>query len=92
MNKTEFINYVSDTNGIYKVKAADMVNTVFDSIIKVLETGDSIEIKGLGAFMVVDRAERNGRNPATGESIVIPAKKSLKFKWSKALKDSLNQE
>ena len=70
------------------------VDTVIKSSVKVttdaLKAGDKIQLNGLGTFTVVDRPAREGRNPITGDTIKIEAKKAPKFKAAKALKDILN--
>ena len=66
--------------------------SLFDSIKTELEAGNSVTIQGFGTFSVTDRAERKGKNPSTGEDIVIPACKGIKFKASHVLKDSVNNK
>lgn len=89
MNKAELIAAMSEKAEISK-KDAEKALTAFTSIITdTLVDGDKVVITGFGAFEVVERAERQGRNPATGEVITIAASKSPKFKAGKALKDAV---
>lgn len=86
MNKAELTARVAETSGIDKKTAEKAVAAVFDVLTKAMEAGEKVHIMGFGAFEVRERAERPGRNPATGESIMIPASKTPVFKPSKTLK------
>lgn len=89
MNKTELISAMSEKAEISK-KDAEKALTAFTNVVAdVLVDGDKVAITGFGTFEVVERAERQGRNPATGETITIAASKSPKFKAGKALKDAV---
>ncbi len=89
MNKTELISAMSEKAEISK-KDAEKALTAFTNVVAdVLVDGDKVAITGFGTFEVVERAERQGRNPATGETITIAASKSPKFKTGKALKDAV---
>lgn len=89
MNKTELIAAMAEKAEISK-KDAEKALTAFTNVVAdVLVDGDKVAITGFGTFEVVERAERQGRNPATGESITIAASKSPKFKSAKALKDAV---
>jgi integration host factor beta subunit len=70
-----------------KKEAEDAVNTVIDSIKKSLKKGDKVSIVGFGTFSVTKRAARTGRNPQTGETLKIKAKKVPKFSPGKEFKD-----
>jgi len=76
--------------GITKKQADEAVRAVFDSITHYLASDDSVQLPGFGRFSVSSRAAREGRNPATGDTIKIPASKSVKFKQGKELKDAVN--
>jgi len=67
-----------------------VVETVFESIIQALQTGDKIEIRGFGSFRTRERRGRTGRNPKTGAKVDVPPKKIPFFKPSKELKDFVN--
>ena len=89
MNKTELITAMAEKAEISK-KDAEKALTAFTNIIAdTLVDGDKVAITGFGTFEVVERAERQGRNPATGEAITIAASKSPKFKTGKALKEAV---
>ena len=81
---------VEAVEGITKKDAADALDAVIGSISDSLEDGDRVQIPGFGTFQISERAERQGRNPATGETITIAASKNVRFKAAKALKDAVN--
>ena len=88
MNKEILVKTVAgNIDGATKKDIELVVNEVFDTIKNTLASGEKVAIAGFGSFEVVERAERQGRNPKTGETITIPASKSPKFKAGKALKD-----
>ena len=70
-----------------KKEAAQAVNTILNTITKVLKNKDSITLPGFGSFNVRERAERKGRNLQTGKEITIPAKYIVRFKAGKTLKN-----
>ena len=90
MNKTELIEVVAKEAALTKKNAEVAVNAVFDAIVASLEKGENVQVFGFGKFEINARAEREGRNPATGEKIAIPASKYPSFTASKALKDRVN--
>lgn len=79
----------SDANPLNKTTSKVVMNAVIDMIADALKGGDKVELPGLGKLEVKERAARNGRNPATGESIAIAASKTVKFNVAKAVKDAL---
>ena len=87
MNKTELIDAVADEAEVSKAEAGRAVDAVISSITKALKKGDSVTLVGFGTFQVRKRAARTGRNPKTGNTINIPASKTVAFKASSALKD-----
>jgi integration host factor subunit alpha len=76
--------------GFSKKESAELVEMVFDIIKSTLESGEKIKIAGFGNFVVKEKADRRGRNPQTGEEIVISARKILTFKPSQVLKSAIN--
>ena len=88
MNKGELIAAVA-AKGLSKKDAGIAVDAVFDAIADAVAKGDKVSLLGFGTFSVKERPAREGRNPATGESIKIPASKSPVFKAGKALKDKV---
>ena len=90
MNKGDLIKAVADAADLTQSQASDAVQAVFDSIEKTLKSGDKGSFVGFGTSSTSKRAAREGRNPATGATIKIPAKTVVKFKPGKALSDAVN--
>ena len=86
MNKSGMIENLANERGISFKKAEEVVNTVFDTMTEALLTGERIEIRGFGSFVVNDYKSYTGRNPKTGESISVKPKKLPFFKVGKELK------
>ena len=90
MNKTELVAAMADQAGLSKKDAEKALKAFIDTVTEELKNGGKVQLVGFGTFEVAERAERQGRNPKTGEAITIPASKSPKFKAGKALKDIVN--
>ena len=90
MNRTELISAMSEKSELTKVDTEKALKAFIDTVTEELNNGGKVQLVGFGTFEVTERAERNGRNPKTGEAITIPASKSPKFKAGKALKDIVN--
>jgi integration host factor subunit alpha len=90
MTKSDMVEKIYEKIGFSKKESAELVEMVFDIIKNTLETGEKIKIAGFGNFVVKEKADRRGRNPQTGEEIVISARKILTFKPSQVLKASIN--
>ena len=91
MNKQELIDAVASGAGTSKLAAEEAINTVFETIAKMMAAGDAVQLIGFGSFGAGERAARTGRNPKTGEPIEIAAGKTVKFTAGKAFKDAVNQ-
>jgi len=89
MNKSELIEALAAKRGLSLKKAEEIVNTIFDSMAHALKSGERIEIRGLGSFVVNDYKAYTGRNPKTGESIKVNPKKLPFFKVGKELKERI---
>jgi len=92
MTKADIVERIYDKVGFSKKESAELVEMVFDIIKNTLENGDKIKIAGFGNFVVKEKADRRGRNPQTGDEIIISARKILTFKPSQVLKASINKE
>ncbi|MGA1581858.1 MAG: HU family DNA-binding protein [Saprospiraceae bacterium] len=90
MNKGDLINKIADTAGVNKKQASDALDAVLDGIQDALKADDKVTLIGFGTFSVGTRGAREGRNPQTGATIKIAAKKVVKFKPGKSLADSVN--
>jgi Bacterial nucleoid DNA-binding protein len=85
MNKAELVSKVAEDAGITKSQAAAALDSFIDGVTKTLRAGDKVTLVGFGTFSVTKRAARKGRNPQTGETIKIKAKKVARFKAGKEL-------
>ena len=87
MNKEDLINLVASADGFTKKQARVAVERVLNAIKEGLKKDGIVRIIGFGTFKISERKERKGRNPQTGEEIVIPAKKVIKFSPGKELNE-----
>ena len=91
MKKTELIAAVAEKANISKKDAEKAVAATFDVIIDAVAAGDKIQLVGFGTFEVRERAEKQARNPRTGETMTVPASKVPAFKAGAALKDKVSK-
>jgi integration host factor subunit beta len=92
MTKADLIEEVAKIAEVTRKDGEVIVETIFDSIVRSLRSGDKIEIRGFGSFRTRQRKPRTGRNPKTGAKVEVPAKTIPFFKPSKELKDLVNDE
>jgi len=90
MNKTELVAAVAAKAGLSKKDAEAATKAVVDAVTEALAKGEKVQLVGFGTFEVKARGERKGRNPKSGEEIVIPASKHPTFTAGKAFKDAVN--
>ncbi len=93
MTKSELIQKLAERNPhLFLRDVEKIVDTVFGEITDALANGDRVELRGFGAFSVKHRDARVGRNPRTGETVQVEAKRLPFFKTGKALREKLNEE
>ena len=93
MTKSDLIKRFADANPhLYLRDIERIVSTVFEELSEALIRGDRVELRGFGAFSVRHRSSRVGRNPRTGEPVVVPEKAVPFFKTGKELRERLNTE
>lgn len=93
MTKSELIQKLAERNPhLFLRDVEKIVETVFDEISDALADGDRVELRGFGAFSIKHRAARTGRNPRTGETVQVEAKRLPFFKTGKALREKLNED
>jgi DNA-binding protein HU-beta len=80
MNKTQLIDAMAETSGLTKADAKRALEAFVGATTESLKSGDKVALVGFGSFSISERAARSGRNPKTGTTINIPAKKVVKFK------------
>ena len=91
MTKADIFEKVHESIGLSKKESAEMVEAVFAIMKSTLESGESLKISGFGSFIVKQKKDRRGRNPQTGETLTIEARRILTFKPSSLLKDAINK-
>ncbi len=90
MTKADLVEEVAKHSDLSKKDAEIIVQTVLDSIVESLKSGEKIELRGFGSFRLRERTSREGRNPKTGEKVFVPAKKVPYFKPGKELRELIN--
>ena len=90
MTKADLIEEVSRVVELTRKESEVIVETIFDSVVNSLRTGDKVEIRGFGSFRTRERKGRIGRNPKSGEKVEVPPKTIPFFKPSKELRDVVN--
>jgi integration host factor subunit alpha len=91
MTKADLVERIHQTIGFTKKESADMLETVFSIMKDTLESGEKLKISGFGNFEVKQKNDRRGRNPQTGETITIEARRVLTFKPSTLLRQAINR-
>ena len=91
MNKSELIQAIADEAELNKRDAAEFVDAFVSVVTQAMKDGKDVTLVGFGSFHTAQSAERKGRNPKTGESLIIAARNTPKFRAGKALKDAVNR-
>jgi integration host factor subunit alpha len=91
LTKVDIVKSIAEQNGLPKTKSSEIVETLLELIKKSLESGEDVLISGFGKFCVKKKKERRGRNPATGEDMMLAPRKIVTFKGSGKLKDKVNK-
>ena len=89
MNKSELIETLAVKNGLSLKKAEEVINVIFGAMTDAMKSGERIEIRGFGSFVVNDYKPYTGRNPKTGEAISVKPKKLPFFKVGKDLRERI---
>jgi integration host factor subunit alpha len=90
MTKAEIIERIYERVGFSKKEATDVVESIFDVVKARLAEGEKVKISGFGNFVISEKRPRKGRNPQTGEEIMISGRRVLTFKPSQVLKRTIN--
>ncbi len=88
--KSDLIDQLVSDLDLTKKQAGEAVDGVFGKVADTLAAGERVQVPGFGTFSISERAEREGRNPATGATMTIAASKAVRFKPGKNLKDAVN--
>ena len=89
--KSDLIKAIAEANGFPQHKSVEIVETLIDLIKTNLVAGEDVLISGFGKFCVREKRARRGRNPATGEDMILAARRVLTFKCSGQLRDEINK-
>ena len=89
MTKADLVDRVTSLGDLTRRDSEVIVDTLFDSVIHALKTGDKVEVRGFGSFRTRQRNSRTGRNPKTGESVAVREKKVVQFKPGKEIRQRL---
>lgn len=90
VNKKDLVDEVAISTGESKKTVELVTNAFLDTILEHLKKGEETALFGFGSFKIKERQARTARNPQTGESVKVPARKSVSFRTSKKLKDSVS--
>lgn len=90
MTKADIVERIYERVGFSKKEAAEVVEAIFEVIKERLEDGEKVKISGFGNFVINEKRPRKGRNPQTGDEIIISGRRVLTFKPSQVLKRTIN--
>ena len=90
LTKAEIIEAVAEGNGFSKKLATDTGETLLEIMKRTLAVGEDVLVSGFGKFCVKEKAERRGRNPATGDAMMLRPRRVVTFKCSGKLRDKIN--
>lgn len=90
LTKAHIVDAIQEQIGFPRKKSAELVESLLDIIKNSLENGDDVLISGFGKFCVKQKQERKGRNPATGEDMMLPKRRVVTFKCSSVLRDRIS--
>ena len=90
LTKSHLINAIAEQNGFTKKQSTETVETILELIKSTLAAGEDVLISGFGKFCVKDKRERKGRNPATGEDMMMAPRRVVTFKCSGKLRGKIN--
>jgi len=92
INKANLINSIHNNSDLQKQESTIIVEALLEIIKHTLESGEDVLISGFGKFCVKDKTKRKGRNPQTGNSLILDARRIVTFKCSRTLKENLNKK
>ena len=90
LTKAKIIENIADQIGYTKNRSAEIVEILLETVKNSLESGDDVLISGFGKFCVRDKKDRKGRNPATGESMILKSRRVVTFNCSGQLRKKIN--
>ena len=91
LTKNDLVKALAKENGYPVNQTIEVVETLLEIIKSKLASGEDVLISGFGKFCVKEKRERRGRNPATGEDMILESRRVVTFKWSRQLRDRINE-
>jgi len=91
LTKDHLIIAVAEANGFPKKRAAEIVETLLEIMKSSLQSGEDVLVSGFGKFCIHEKRERKGRNPATGENLMLAPRQVVTFRCSGRLRDRINE-
>ena len=91
LTKAQIVDDVAEQTGFTKNKSSEIVEILLEHIKKSLESGEDVLISRFGKFCVKEKRERKGRNPSTGEDMMVAPRRVVTFRWSRNLKGKINR-
>lgn len=92
LTKAKMVEIIAERNGFTKNKSIEVIENLIEIIKHTLENGEDVLVSGFGKFCVKNKGPRRGRNPATGNDLILSAHKVVSFKCSGKLRDKINKE
>ena len=92
LTKTDLIDSIHNQVGLSRNKSIQLIDSLLETIRRTLENGEDVLISGFGKFSLKEKNERKGRNPQTGEDLMLDAKRVVTFKCSPVLREKINRE
>jgi integration host factor subunit alpha len=90
LTKDHLVSALAEANGYSRIRSVELVETLLELIKSKLASGEDVLISGFGKFCVREKRERRGRNPATGEEMMMKARRVVTFRCSRQLRDKIN--
>lgn len=90
MTKTDLVNYIAEETGLTKADTSRVLEAMMSGVIKGLKEEGKVSLTGFATFTAKDKPAKEGRNPKTNETVMIPARVAVTIKAGKKLKDALN--
>ena len=90
LTKAQIVDRIREETGMTRNESFETVESLLDFIKRTLESGEDVLISGFGKFCVRQKRERNGRNPATGDKLIIAPRKVVRFQHSRKLREKIN--
>ena len=92
LTKTNIVDQVQEKIGYSRKRSSDLVETLIEIIKDTIGTGEDVLVSGFGKFCVKEKGSRKGRNPATGDDMMLEQRKVVTFKCSSVLRDRINEQ